>query len=54
MNWCGRSEWKKHETVRKVKREEVEHEISIDIQNGMKCKRERKQNDRQSRRRRTG
>jgi hypothetical protein len=36
-----------------VKGEEAEHEISIEIQNGMKCKRETKQNDRQSRRRRT-
>jgi hypothetical protein len=34
----GRSGWKKYETVRKVKGEEAEHEISIDIQNGMKCK----------------
>jgi hypothetical protein len=35
-----------------VKEEVAEDEISIDIQNGMKCKREKKQNDRQSRRRR--
>ena len=51
MNWCGRSEWKKHETVRKVKREEVEHEISIDVQNEMRGKGETKKNDRESRRR---
>ena len=49
----SRSGWKKYETVRNVKEEGVEHENSIDIQNGMKYKRETKQNDRQGIRRRT-
>jgi hypothetical protein len=42
---------KKNETVIKEKGENVEHEISIEVQNEMRGKGEEKKNDRQSRRR---